>query len=389
VRQVVTNGTFENTDVSMWAGFFDSTSSVTRSTTEKYLGAASLALVAAGAKTYIGANETLVGDANTNTIEDGSIITGVSWYIRSPATQTVTPKVGTADGAVDVAGSNVALTANTWAQLLVGAVTFNPGQWTAGSDEIIFRADVVGGGTWTGTVYYDEVYCYVADTPIVRGVGTVAANAAAISPGLPTGTAAGDLLIMLVETNNQAVTVAGWTEAPSSPQSDATDATRLTVFYKIAAGGDATTTSDSGDHQVGRILGIKAGTFDPVTPFNTSAGTTDTTSDTTGSTPTVTTTRDNCMIVACVCTGRDATGTAEFSSWTNANLVDIQERIDNTNTAGLGGGIGCATGIKLAKGATGTVDVTYATASRKGLITLAVNPKASLIWTPPMAVMAR
>lgn len=246
-----------------------------------------------------------------------------------------------------------------------------------------YKAGRIALGGEDATTRFDNLYAYAPIRfPVVRGVGTSAGNAAAVSPGLPTGTVAGDLLIMAVETNNQAVTVSGWTECPSSPQSDATDSTRLTMFYKIAAGGDATTTSDSGDHQMARIIGIKAGTFDPVTPFNTSAGGTDTTSDTSGSCPTVTTTRDNCLIVATGCTGRDANNTTNFSAWTNANLVDLLERMDDVSAAGLGGGVGMATGILPDKGSSGATTMTYATASRKGLITLAVNPNASPIWTP-------
>ena len=213
--------------------------------------------------------------------------------------------------------------------------------------------------------------------PEVRAIGAVANGVAAISPGLPTGTVAGDLLVMFLETNNEAITVSGWTEAPSSPQSDATDATRLTVFYKIAAGGDATTTSDSGNHQVGRIVGIKAGTFDERNPFNTSAGGTDTTSDTSGSIPGSTTTRANCLILAACCTGRDAASTTEFSAWQNANLLEVIERIDNVVADGAGGGIGVAAGRYPGPGAYGATAVTYATASRKGLISLAVQPPAA------------
>lgn len=215
--------------------------------------------------------------------------------------------------------------------------------------------------------------------PTVRAVGAIASGTGAISPGLPTGTSAGDLLLMFLETSNQAITVSGWTEAPSSPQSDATDATRLTIFYKIAAGGDATTTSDSGDHQIGRIVGITKGTFDAITPFNTSAGGTESTSDTSGSIPGSTTNRANCLIVAACCAGNDpvSNGTANFASWANSNLGSVTERIDNTRTDGNGGAIGVATGTFVGPGAYGATTVTYAVASRKGLISLAVQPPAS------------
>lgn len=373
MRQLVDNEDFEITSIAMWGPFFSSCT-IARSTAQAKRGLGSLECTAVGANAYLGVNAFNVDD-----IYEGEVMTA-EWWVYPPSAPTVTPVIQDAGGDWSRSGTPVALTANAWNQLKV--IDFAVGPWVIGSDELTFRMNK-GAGTWSGEVaYLDVIRLFARDVPVVRGVGTVAAGIAAVSPGLPTGTVAGDLLIMFVETNNQAVTVSGWTEAPSSPQSDATDAHRLTIFYKIAVGGDATTTSDSGDHQVAQIIGIRAGTFDRTTPFNTSAGTTDTTSDTSGSCPAVTTTRDNCLIVAAAGSGRNATSTTEFSGWTNANLIGLKEQIDNVDTAGLGGGFGVATGVLASKGASGTTDVTYVTATRKGLITLAVNPPASNIPDP-------
>lgn len=198
--------------------------------------------------------------------------------------------------------------------------------------------------------------------PTVRAVGAIASGVGAISPGLPAGTAAGDLLVMVLETNwNQAITVSGWTACPSSPQAHATnigiEATRLSMFYKIAAGGDATTTSDSGDHQHGCIIGITAGTFDATTPFNANAGNV-TTTRAAVVIPGVTTSVADCLILAVTCTGVDSAGTTLYSSWTNANLTGITERVDSGVTDGSGGRIGACTGVKATAGATGNTTVT-------------------------------
>jgi hypothetical protein len=121
--------------------------------------------------------------------------------------------------------------------------------------------------------------------PTIVGVGAVASGAAAITPGLPTGTQENDILILVIETNNQAITVSGWTEAPGSPQLNATDNTRLTIFWKRATSSEsAPTTSDSGDHQIGRIIGIR-GCITTGPPFNFAFGSVDTNSNTTGSIP--------------------------------------------------------------------------------------------------------
>lgn len=211
--------------------------------------------------------------------------------------------------------------------------------------------------------------------PTIRAVGTVASSAGAIAPGLPSGTAAGDLLVMFLETANEAITVSGWTELPTdSPQSDGVLGTRLTVFYKIAAGSDATTTSDSGDHQIGRIIGITAGTFDTGSPINTSAGGVRTPADTTATIPGGTTTVADCLVLAASSHNLDQAGGAfTTASWANAALTSVTERINNSTQAGNGGGIGVASGVKATAGAIGDTTVTVAS-SIGGMISLAIAP---------------
>ena len=216
--------------------------------------------------------------------------------------------------------------------------------------------------------------------PTVRAVGAVSSGvAAACTPGLPAGTVAGDLLLMFCESDNQAVTVSGWTEVPNSPQTSdgatATD-TRLTIFYRIAtSGSDATTTNAPADHVSGRIIGITAGTYDTSEPFNVTAGSTDATEDTSGSTPTITTNRNDCLIITALSHGHDAANsTANYASWTNASLTGLVEQIDNQRTAGNGGGFGVATWTLATAGATGVTTVTLAVNSLKGQWTGAINP---------------
>jgi hypothetical protein len=66
--------------------------------------------------------------------------------------------------------------------------------------------------------------------------------------------------------------------------------------------------------------------------------------------------------------------TAAFSAWTNADLGSITERTDNTNTAGLGGGHGLATGTRVTAGAYGNTTVTLANTSFKGAMSIALEP---------------
>lgn len=221
--------------------------------------------------------------------------------------------------------------------------------------------------------------------PTVRAVGTIASSTTTASPGLPSGTVAGDLLVMFTETDGaETASVSGWTElATDSPQTadtgSATD-TKLAVFWKIAAGGDATTTNDPGNHIIGRIIGITAGTFDSTTPINVSAGGTETTADTSGSIPGATTDRDDCLVLAAISTGYDAAsnGTAQFSAWTNSNLTSLTERIDNQRITGTGGCLGVASGVMATAGDYGSTAVTLANSALKAMISLAIQPPVPL-----------
>lgn len=218
----------------------------------------------------------------------------------------------------------------------------------------------------------------------VRAVGTVAAGTGAISPGKPAGTLEGDLLIMVAESGgatasteaNAALTASGWTSPPAPYADQKKGNTRLTVLYRIATGTDPTTTNDTGDHQIARIIAIKAGTFDLEAPFNVAAvGTQGATKSV--SIPGATTTRDNCLVIACA-SGHlpDATTTAEFGAPTNASLSGLTERIDNTTSEGDGGALYVASGLKAAKGAYSATTCTAVTEAERGVISLAINPPA-------------
>ena len=212
-----------------------------------------------------------------------------------------------------------------------------------------------------------------SELPVVRGVGTVASGTGAITPALPTGCEVNDLLVLLLETNeSQAITVSGWTEAPDSPQE--TTGTRLTIFWRRFVEGDTDpTTSDSGDHQIGRIISVK-GVTDVGDPWNVTSGSVDSTSDTTGSITGDTTTSDNCLVLVACSTTRDAVGTSEFSNWVNADLDNITERMDDTTDAGTGGGFGVITGELPTAGAYGATSVDLTNASRKAQWTGALVP---------------
>lgn len=219
--------------------------------------------------------------------------------------------------------------------------------------------------------------------PTIRGVGAVHGNAAAISPGLPTGTVAGDLLIMFLETTaTQTITASGWTQLPIVSPLDSNGVTRATVLYRIATGTDPATTSDSGNHQIGRIIGITAGTFDLAIPLHV-AGNNAQAATTAVSISGPTTTIDDCLILAFSAgPGPDAITTTEFSSPANANLTSVTERIDDSSSAGTGCAILVISGELATAGAVGATTATAVTSVARANICLTVAPADSAIIRP-------
>jgi len=228
-------------------------------------------------------------------------------------------------------------------------------------------------------------------TPTFVAAGAVAANAAAITPALPAGIATNDILLLFLETRNQAITIANqnggtWTEVTNSPQgSGTTDGTRLTAFWSRNNGTQgAPTTSDSGNHQLGRIVAFR-GCVTSGNPWDVTAGGVEATADTSGAIPGATTTVANTLVVAAIATSLpDADGTANFSAWTNANLTSVTERTDNTTVTGNGGGLGVVTGVKATAGAYGNTTVTCGTAAVKGMVSIALKPGGGG-GSPPVA----
>jgi hypothetical protein len=217
--------------------------------------------------------------------------------------------------------------------------------------------------------------------PKVRAVGAVASGNGAISPGLPAGTVQGDLLIMVAESGgatasteaNTALTAAGWSSPPAPYADQKKGNTRLTLLYKIASGGDATTTNDTGDHQVARIVGIEAGTFDSENPFNT-AGVGTQAATKAVSIPGGTTTRDRSLVIACASGNLpDASSTTEFGAATNASLTGLTELFDNTVTAGDGGAIYAVVGVMATKGTYSATTCTAVTEAERGVASIAIN----------------
>ena len=220
-----------------------------------------------------------------------------------------------------------------------------------------------------------------AHYPTVIGVGAAQSNAASITHTIG-GTSGisepGDLILIFLESANQAFTaVSGYTQLTSSPQSigtaGAANATRLTIFYKIADGSETTyVTGDSGDHNT--VCSLVLRNVDAVEPINATAGSTQAAA-TAISCPTVTTTRPECLMILAMASDRDANSTANWSTPVNANLANFVERVDQTFNTAAGGGLGVYTAQKGTEGATGATNFTQGASEETARITIAIAPK--------------
>ena len=201
----------------------------------------------------------------------------------------------------------------------------------------------------------------------------------ALTVGAVPNVVADDLILLFIESANQAVTMSSpWIAAPSSPQSQGTAgsaaAVRLTVYYRFATGADTTTSvPDSGDHTSAVKIAFRG--VNTTTPFNASAGTAQVTSLTL---PAVTTTVRDCLIVASLAHTRDVGSTNETANPTNATLAHITELFDQSTSAGGGGGIAVFAGIKDVAGNTGTTTFTFVnTTPATSAITFALAPSST------------
>lgn len=197
--------------------------------------------------------------------------------------------------------------------------------------------------------------------PTFVAAGSSATGTGDITPGLPAGHTTDDILLLFVQTSNQtAAAPAGYVKvgpAAGFGTAAAAASTRLTVFWKRDGGAESDpTVTDPGDHAIGQIIGIRGC---PTTgdPFVCVGATRKTTASTTGTASAGATPVDNCLVINAFAHGLDS-ASAVFSSFTNADLSSVTERIDVATTDGTGGGIGVSTGLKAVAGSFAATTVT-------------------------------
>jgi hypothetical protein len=220
--------------------------------------------------------------------------------------------------------------------------------------------------------------------PVFISAGLLVSGVGDVVPGLPPGTRLNDILLLFVESANEAVSApAGWTATADSPQGTGTGggttATRLSVFWKRATATEtAPTVTDPGDHAIAQILAFR-GCVDSGNPWDVTSGDVAAAATTAVSIPGDTTTVVNCLVVLAVSNATD-TATPQTSGYANADLVNLTERTDRNSTQGNGGGFAVITGEKAAIGAYGATTATLATSSVQGRISIALKP-ALITWS--------
>jgi hypothetical protein len=216
----------------------------------------------------------------------------------------------------------------------------------------------------------------------IRTSGANAVGTTSATPGLPTGTVDGDLLVCIAASAGAAgepTMVTGWNKIRTVKNGTALTDSMLTVWWHT---GNATTISrvisSTTNHVSARIIGIEAGTFNSTTPIHVESGGNVQGSTTSVSITGLTTTLDDCLILSISGASLpDANSTSQFASWTNASLASITEVTDNNTNQGNGGGHGSAGGVKTTAGVVSATTVTKVDAALMANLMVAVAPSVA------------
>ena len=193
--------------------------------------------------------------------------------------------------------------------------------------------------------------------PTVRSIGTVTNKGQAMALSPPSGITDGDLLLAFIETANETpITATDWASAPCSPSLKGIscpgdpDCTSMTILYNNYNDGDNWTTNDSGDHQIGVVMAINAGSWDTSDPFDVCKTSSQTSTKGVSISGETTTIADTLVIAASAADSPDANKSTEFSGEANAHLASVAEEIDTCKNTGNGGCIVVVSGTKASAG---------------------------------------
>ncbi len=241
----------------------------------------------------------------------------------------------------------------------------------------------------------NQVTAGYSTTPPAHGNTSTISTAGTTSTTITASTQSeGNLLLIFVESSNS-TTAAGTPNTPANwnkifertEGSDELNVTTLTIFSRLAPAGGTGNVTVNGvlNHITGSMMTITghgittADATQIVVGTGAGHGTEITGLSTTGITVTA-----NSLIVWVIGLSDNATDTTNASGYTNANLADITERCDNTQSTGVGGGIALATAT-CAGTTTGNGTWAHDTAVKSQSVYLGIKPplaprRAQVSW---------
>jgi hypothetical protein len=205
--------------------------------------------------------------------------------------------------------------------------------------------------------------------PVYIEKGNKVATTGSAAPSYPAGIIAGDLLVLIVQTdqNDSVSTPAGWTLRASVTSTECD----LRVYTKFHTTGTSVSVSWSGDHICCQVLAFRD--VNSATPVNDSRTGNHTGLGSTVNIPGVTTTVDNCLVLAMV--AHDiATNSSCVSNWANASLSEGEELTDISTTAGWDGGFAVYAGYKETAGVVDTTTASLTQAKKRAYFSMALAP---------------
>lgn len=230
-----------------------------------------------------------------------------------------------------------------------------------------------------------------AVTFVANGASTVTAGTGTCTPTMPGACTDNDILIMVAcgEGDDEGVGIALTTAngfASVLAEQDGADNDALEenpennceVFWKRTSGGtcgSAPVVTDSGDHTTCAVHQFR-GAVVSGDPWDVTAGGNDTNAnDTSANIPGATTTVTDTLVVLIQGTSNNATATTNCGAVTNADLANITERFDSSNTSGLGGGHCIITGEKATASSYATSTLTMGATTYKAAFSIALKPE--------------
>lgn len=219
------------------------------------------------------------------------------------------------------------------------------------------------------------------EAPTFVGNGGGTSSTTTITLSWPTNTRAGDFAVLVVESSGSDATTtpSDWTHFPGSPVVDVADSTgsKLNVLWRVVPSDSPASVSiaDAGDHVVGGISVFRNATADALV-FATATAT-KTTASTSATWPDLTTSSPNNLVLL-LASRPNASTSAAFSGFANANLTSIATAREQGSTQGNGGGFVLIYGTKATQGAIGTSTATLSSSLTNGYLVIALEPSIAL-----------